>query len=223
MAVKLPGSDVYRRDQICYLDETNQKGAAARLLRAGYILFRKTPLVEHFQQNENLDFPIWYYSNEYIIDLTRIQACIEHYINARILLSGFVVHQFKKSSKPLYDKLKDTSTGLVTIKDLRLNTSFTYISNNQHNEIQELSHTTWGFHKLIELRSIHMMPIPVVVTVIKNNRIRNTLHFTEAEPEDFNPESIKEVITFVESTIIPLLDRLADELKIPNLKYTKFL
>src|SRR5215217_8311115 len=92
----LPGSDVYRRDQACYIDDSNRKATAGRLLRAGYIIFSNTPIVRHYKYTAPLDFRSWYFDHEYIVDLVRIQVCYEHYLKARALLAGYVVHEFKK-------------------------------------------------------------------------------------------------------------------------------
>src|SRR5437588_11920352 len=97
--------DVYRRDQICYVNEINRKGSAGRLLRSGYIIFSRTPIVAHLKNQISLDFLDWFFTHEYIIDLTRIQVCFEHYLKAKLLLNGFIVHKPKESSKILFNEI----------------------------------------------------------------------------------------------------------------------
>ena len=67
-------------------------------------------------------------------------------------------------------------------------------------------------------RTIHSIPENVERILKKHNKHRNMLHYTEAQPRDFDPADIEEVITHVDATVPPLISRLADELGIPSLK-----
>jgi hypothetical protein len=201
----LPGSDVYRRDQICYVNDVNRKGASGRLLRAGYIMFFNTPIVRHYKDGAPLDFFTWFFNNEYIIDLVRIQVCYEHYLKARFLLAGFVIHEFKKSAqaKKLFRTLHNPKTKLVKIEDLRQDTEFIFHPEEQYNEIEELSDRTLGFSELIKHRTIHSIPENVERILKKHSKHRNMLHYTEAQPRDFDPADIEEVVTHVGATVPP--------------------
>lgn len=219
--LNLPGSDVYKRDQICYLDDVNRKVTVARLLRAGYILFSNTPIVRHYKHGVPIDFYTWFFTNEYIVDLVRMQICYEHYLKSRFLLAGFVVHHFKQSqrSKELFRTLRDPKTQLVLIEDLRRNAEFTFQPEKQYNEIEELSDKTLGFTQLMKHRTIHSIPENVLRVLGEHNRHRNMLHFTEAQPLDFYAADIKEVIGHVDTSVRPMISLLAEELNLPNIEY----
>lgn len=216
----LPGSDVYKRDQACYIDDVNRKSAAGRLLRVGYIVLSNTPIVKHYKYGTSLNFHHWYFNHEYIIDLVRIQVCYEHYLKARFVLAGFVVHKFKGSNraKKLVRTLEDPRTKLVKIEALRRDTEFVFRPDEQYNEIEELSDRTLGFNELIRHHTIHAIPENVERILKEHNKHRNMLHYTEAQPRNFDPADIKEIITHVDANIPPLINDLADELDIPNLK-----
>lgn len=211
-------TDVYRRDQSCYLGERNRKAAAGRLLRAGYIIYARTPIIIHFKNNTPFNFFDWYSTNEYIIDLTRIQVCFEHYLKAQLMLHGFVVHRFKKSEKKLSDRLKDSKTGLILIKDMMKQVSFIYDAVAQRNYIPQLLEQTLGFGDMIDQAAIHKIPVKVIEILKNNNKIRNVLHYFEAEPEGYDPSALREVIAFTEAVMPQQISDLADELQIPNLK-----
>lgn len=213
----LPGSDVYKRDQMCYVNEIGRKVAAARLLSSGYAILLNTSIIKHYKEQLQIDFYTWFFYNEYIIDLTRIQVCFEHYLKALFLLKGFVV-KFKKSGKQRAENLQDPNTKLVLIADLRSNFEFTYMPNKQYNEIAELSRKTISFDHLIKRTTIQLMPQDVVNVLLQYKEIRNILHYTEDQPELFDPTDIKVLMSYADKSIPPIVNHLAEQLQRPNLR-----
>jgi hypothetical protein len=115
--------------------------------------------------------------------------------------------------------LRDPKTKLVLIEDLRRNTEFTFHPEKQYNEIEELSDKTLGFSQLMKHHTIHSIPDNVLRILEEHNKHRNMLHFTEAQPQNFDAADIKEMRSHVDTSVRPMIRFLADELNIPNLEY----
>lgn len=208
--------DVYLRDHGAYVSEINRKGFVGRLLRQACEVARGGPAVRALASGSEFDLMNWWSSGEYIVDFAREGLAFENVVKGRILLSGYVVHRIeRREACELARRQKKGEP--IAIEDMKAKLPFVYDDRAGLNRIVGLSTKTLSLSEVLPHRTLHRLPPDVVdgLGVVRN--VRDTLHYLEAEPGEIAFAVLGDLLNYMERTVVPEVNAIANDLSWPAL------
>ena len=165
----------------------------------------------------DFDLMAWWSSGEYIVDFARIGVAFENVAKGRILLSGHVVHRIESRQAP---ELASRQKKGQAIAIEAMNAALPFVCDRRLGlkRIVGLGTKTLSLSEVLGYRELHALPADVVDGLSLVRRVRDTLHYIEAEPGEINFEVLGDLLKYVERTVVPEVNRIADDLSWPGLR-----
>lgn len=210
--------DVYLRDHGVYISEINRKGFVGRLLRQACQVARGGPAVRALASGSDFDLMTWWSSGEYIVDFARGGLAFENVVKGRILLSGYVVHRIEQREARELARRQQKKGEAIAIEDMKAKLPFVYDERAGLNRIVGLSTKTLSLSEVLPHQDLHGLPPDVVdgLGVVRN--VRDTLHYLEAEPGDIDFAVLGDLLNYMERTVVPEVNAIANDLSWPALR-----